>query len=156
MTGGAEQSVAAWRVGEQEVFVAGAAVAAWALPRQPATVVCLRRRAPETGDYPLQWRRHGLTVVHHPLSYWCTRTAVDALRSGVDAVRAAVHPVVSHCALGLDRAGLLALAVLISSGLTLTRSLELYRTRGVRLPDAEAMAVLHVFARETWQGQQPR
>lgn len=127
------------------VFVAGAHARTWALVRPPTTALCLRRRRPQLSDYPPQWRQ-GLALVHWPLTYWQTDRPVQQLQTAVELVAALRAPLVVHCALGLDRAGMVALAVLVSSGLLLPQALDHYRSRGVRLPEDGAMAVLTQFA----------
>ncbi|MFE5868793.1 tyrosine-protein phosphatase [Streptomyces roseifaciens] len=148
---------AAWPVIAGKAFVAGAQVSQWALPCFPSAVVCLRRRPPQAADYPAEWR--GLTVWHLPLTYWQDGPVADPvarLRTVVEAVCRSGKPVVVHCALGLDRAGIVALALLLSSGLPLPQALQRYRMRGVRLPDNEAMCVLRQFAAEQERGRDCR
>nr|WP_255519057.1 tyrosine-protein phosphatase [Kitasatospora sp. SID7827] len=69
------------------------------------------------------------------------------LRRAVHAVQHSRRPLLAHCLLGLDRAGLLALAILTASGDTPAQALTRYAERGVRLPDGQAMDLLTRYTR---------
>jgi len=146
-----EGSGPAWPVLDG-VFVAGARAQTWALACPPATVLCLRRRRPQLSDYPARWQQD-LVLLHWPLTYWQTDQPVQRLHTTVELVAALPKPLVAHCALGLDRAGMVALAVLVNSGLPLSQALDRYRCRGVRLPEDAAMAVLTQFAHPQAEGR---
>ncbi|MFG2697209.1 tyrosine-protein phosphatase [Kitasatospora sp. NPDC048407] len=127
-------------------FHISSAATARTLPEQPATVLCLRRRPPQPGDYPATWAAPPATDIRHlPLPYW-DETALPRLHQAVHTVQHSPHPVLAHCLLGLDRAGLLALAVLIARGDTPDQALARYTDRGVRLPDGQAMNLLTRYA----------
>jgi hypothetical protein len=114
------------------------------VPYVPATVLCLRRRPPHTSDYPAAW--NSTAIQHLPLTYW-TDDALPRLHQAVHLALACPGPVLAHCALGLDRCGLLALAVHVYRGASLAGALSHYRARGVRLPEAQAMNLLSHYYR---------
>lgn len=147
-------AAAAWPVIPGRLWIAGAQVASWNLPVPPATVLCLRRRVPLPVDYPESWRRRGLLMYHLPLRYWEDNHPHQVLRAAVDLIAVAHPPIVAHCALGLDRAGIVALAVLIASGLTPRQARHRYHARGVRHPDDQAMKVLARFVADQ-EGDRP-
>lgn len=127
------------------LHVAGACPEDWGLPRPPHTVVSLRRRAPRLADYgPLR----PAVLLHRPWPYWQLPDPVGVLDSLVTEIAAAAEagPVVVHCALGLDRAPVAAMAVLLHVGHTRPQVLARYARRGVRLPRPDALDQLTAYA----------
>ncbi|MGW3957414.1 protein-tyrosine phosphatase family protein [Streptomyces sp. NPDC004752] len=132
----------AWPV-VPNVYVAGRACASWALPARPTTVFCLSRSLPE----PELYDRAGLSpgrVLHRPFTYWESGAPVALLDDLVREIsrRASGEQTLVHCTLGLDRTGVVALALLMRRVRTLDEAFERYRARGVRLPRQDALDVL--------------
>lgn len=136
----------AWPV-VSNVYVAGRDPASWALPDRPTTVFCLSRSLPEPGLYA----RAGLLprrVRHRPFTYWESETPVTLLDDLVGEISrcASREQTLVHCTLGLDRTGVVALALLLRSSPSLSDALHRYRPRGVRLPRQDALDVLTRYA----------
>ncbi|MGW1892192.1 tyrosine-protein phosphatase [Streptomyces sp. NPDC002004] len=139
----------AWSV-LPNVLVASSRAEAWTLPAGPTTVVCLSRTLPGADVYG----RSGTPlhrVLHRPFTYWESEAPVTLLDDLVREIsdRAARERTLVHCTLGLDRTGVVALALLLGRTGTLDEALRRYRARGVRLPREDAMDVLTSYAHRT-------
>jgi Protein-tyrosine phosphatase len=137
-------STAAWPIGAG-LYVAGACPEDWGLPRPPHTAVSLRRRTPHLADYgPLR----PAVLMHRPWPYWQLPDPAGVLDDLVTEIEAAAEAgtVVVHCALGLDRAPVAAMAVLLHAGHTGPQVLARYAQRGVRLPRPDALDQLSSYA----------
>lgn len=135
----------AWPV-QPGLYLAGGCARQWQLGMPPAAVVCLRRRRPRPGDYGPDGLR--LRVLHRPFPYWELPDPLGVLGrlAAETSELARSGTVVVHCALGLDRAAVLGLAVLILAGLDLGEACARYALRGVRPPRADALSLVAVFA----------
>ncbi|MFE7974558.1 tyrosine-protein phosphatase [Streptomyces shenzhenensis] len=136
----------AWPV-VSNVYVAGRHPASWALPARPTTVFCLSRSLLE----PELYDRAGLSprrVLHRPFTYWESEAPVTLLDDLVREIsrHASREQTLVHCTLGLDRTGVVALALLLKRVPTLGDALHRYRARGVRLPRRDALDVLTRYA----------
>ncbi|WP_406841532.1 tyrosine-protein phosphatase (plasmid) [Streptomyces sp. AHU1] len=129
------------------LLVAGARTEAWELPPGPITVVSLSR-TPLDADVYARAATPPLRVLHRPFTYWESKAPVTLLDSLVQeiSVLAARERTLVHCTLGLDRTGVVALALLLRHTGTLNEALRRYRARGVRLPRQDAMDVLTSYA----------
>ncbi|MFJ3234650.1 tyrosine-protein phosphatase [Streptomyces sp. NPDC086787] len=132
------------------VLVAGVRTESWELPPGPTTVVCLSRTLPDADVYD----RAGTPprkLLHRPFTYWESEAPVTLLGDLVREISglAARERTLVHCTLGLDRTGVVALALLLGRTGTLDEALRRYRARGVRLPRQDAMDVLTSYAHHT-------
>lgn len=135
---------AAWPL-RPGLYVAGGSPRNWDLPGPPGTVVSLRRRVPHAADYgPLR----PAVLLHRPWPYWQLPDPAGSLGSLVAEIETAgkAGSVVVHCALGLDRAPVAVMAVLLHSGRTWPQVLARYAQRGARPPRPDALDQLSAYA----------
>jgi len=137
-------TAAAWPL-RPGLYVAGGCPEDWDLPQRPGTVVSLRRRAPHLPDYGAL---RPPVLLHRPWPYWQLPDPVGVLHDLVAEIEPAAEAgvVVAHCALGLDRAPVAVMAVLLHAGRTWPQVLAGYEQRGVRLPRSDALDVLSAYA----------
>ncbi|NJQ01083.1 hypothetical protein [Streptomyces zingiberis] len=129
------------------IYVAGRDSASWVLPARPTTVFCLSRTLPG----PELYERAGLSpdrVLHRPFTYWESEAPVALLDDLVGEISLQTGPAQTliHCTLGLDRTGVVALALLLRHFRTLDEAFARYQARGVRLPRHDALNVLTRYA----------
>ncbi|MGW2376306.1 MULTISPECIES: tyrosine-protein phosphatase [Kitasatospora] len=134
----------AWRV-LPGIFAAGVRADAWDLPDRPTEVVCLSRTVPKVYD---RSTRKIVRVHHRPFTYWESADPAGLLGELVEEIRdlAPGRQLILHCTLGLDRTGVVALALLVRQGLTVDQAVAAYRTRRVRLPALDALDVFLSYA----------
>ncbi|MFJ8675165.1 tyrosine-protein phosphatase [Streptomyces sp. NPDC093589] len=141
----------AWPVLPQ-VYAANCRTAEWAVPDRPTTVFCLSRTLPGPDVYD-RARAPLSGVLHRPFTYWESADPVTLLDRLVQEISdcATREQTVVHCTLGLDRTGVVALALLLRDASGLGDALRRYQARGVRLPREDAMDVLTRYAHgEPW------
>jgi hypothetical protein len=126
------------------VYVGSADPGSWdRMHRVPDIMVSLRR---SLEPVPL---RIPVASLHMPFAYWEPEAEqrLDEIMIVVARLRRDGLTVGVHCWHGIDRSGVVALAVLMSEGISLDAAVEAYlRARGVRLPDGAWRPVLQRWA----------